>query len=451
MFGSDITSQSDILPETYRRAAKVNGVTYLSYGAVKCVGGKGGGAMGINGFESAVYTTNGTTAGTVKLKSWSTSATSSGTSSYLPVGSLCLFLQWNGSSLALWKTTGTSKNTTIVKSFTAFRSTPVSTGAWYVFVADDGVSGLEPWCSNGTTAGTQRIADLYPGATGSTPNYLTILGSAVYFTATTATGVKLYQCTLPNTVSEISLNGAADPKWLTAMNGKLYFSAADETAGRELWVYDPANPSAGAYMVADIYPGTGSGDPNYGEPGGMNMSSNDPYLTVKGNTLYFAARNNVNDRYTLWSSDETAGGTQEVLLFRLQNLERPNSITAVGNKLYLLGYDATKGNCLYVFDPLGTPKRPAMRTNTAGFGLAQNYPNPFNPSTLISYMLPEAADVSIRVYDLHGRQVAHLVQGLRSAGTHEVVFDASSLSGGTYLYRLEADGTVLSRHMTLLK
>lgn len=83
--------------------------------------------------------------------------------------------------------------------------------------------------------------------------------------------------------------------------------------------------------------------------------------------------------------------------------------------------------------------------------LAANYPNPFNPATTIGYTLNQATEVRLTVYDLLGRHVATLAQGLQPAGRYEVPFDASQLSSGVYLYRLEAAGQRLTRSMLLVK
>ena len=64
------------------------------------------------------------------------------------------------------------------------------------------------------------------------------------------------------------------------------------------------------------------------------------------------------------------------------------------------------------------------------FKLAQNYPNPFKPSTTISYSLPELAEVTIKVYNIHGQLVSTLVNGTKSAGQHNVQFNASSQASG---------------------
>ncbi|MTI87649.1 MAG: T9SS type A sorting domain-containing protein [Balneolaceae bacterium] len=83
--------------------------------------------------------------------------------------------------------------------------------------------------------------------------------------------------------------------------------------------------------------------------------------------------------------------------------------------------------------------------------LNQNYPNPFNPSTVIRYSLAQAAMVQLEVFDTSGRKVATLVHRHKAAGEHTVTFDASKLSSGIYLYKLNANGHQISRKMTLVK
>ncbi len=74
----------------------------------------------------------------------------------------------------------------------------------------------------------------------------------------------------------------------------------------------------------------------------------------------------------------------------------------------------------------------------AEFSLKQNYPNPFNPSTKISFSLPSDSKVSLNVFNILGQQVASLINGNISAGDKEITFDASKLTSGIYLYRLDA-------------
>lgn len=86
-----------------------------------------------------------------------------------------------------------------------------------------------------------------------------------------------------------------------------------------------------------------------------------------------------------------------------------------------------------------------------GYELDQNYPNPFNPTTNINYSIDQAGAVSIKVYDMTGREVATLVNERMSAGSHQVQFDASNLSSGVYLYSMQANGVRLTNKMTLIK
>jgi len=86
-----------------------------------------------------------------------------------------------------------------------------------------------------------------------------------------------------------------------------------------------------------------------------------------------------------------------------------------------------------------------------GFGLYAPYPNPFNPTTVLSYQLPVASHVNLRIYDTVGRLVVTLVDGMREAGTHEVTFDGSKLASGVYLYKLIARNFMVTEKMILMK
>ena len=85
------------------------------------------------------------------------------------------------------------------------------------------------------------------------------------------------------------------------------------------------------------------------------------------------------------------------------------------------------------------------------FSLRQNYPNPFNPSTVISYELPIGVFVSLRVYDILGREVKSLVKERQAPGIHSVTFNASSLSSGIYFYKLDAGVYHDTKKLLLLK
>jgi hypothetical protein len=90
----------------------------------------------------------------------------------------------------------------------------------------------------------------------------------------------------------------------------------------------------------------------------------------------------------------------------------------------------------------------------ANFSLSQNYPNPFNSTTIIEYQVPNAGTqnfVSIRVYDLLGREIAILANELKPAGSYIIQWNASFLPSGIYFYRLSAGKFTETKKLVLLK
>lgn len=87
----------------------------------------------------------------------------------------------------------------------------------------------------------------------------------------------------------------------------------------------------------------------------------------------------------------------------------------------------------------------------SGFKLYNNYPNPFNPTTQIRYEIGQTSDVSIKVYDVLGRQVQTLIDSRQNPGSYTLSFDASALSSGIYFYRIQAGSFVDVKQMTLIK
>ncbi len=85
------------------------------------------------------------------------------------------------------------------------------------------------------------------------------------------------------------------------------------------------------------------------------------------------------------------------------------------------------------------------------FNLTQNYPNPFNPSTTIKYSIPNAGNVSIKIYDILGREIATLINEEKTSGEYEVEFNGSNLTSEIYFYQLKTGSFVETKKMILLK
>jgi hypothetical protein len=95
-----------------------------------------------------------------------------------------------------------------------------------------------------------------------------------------------------------------------------------------------------------------------------------------------------------------------------------------------------------VFDQSAVPLQPS---------LLQNYPNPFNPTTNFGFRVSSLEFVSLRIFDVLGREVATLVNEVRQAGTYTVRWDASSQPSGVYFYQMRAGGFVETRKLVLTK
>jgi len=130
---------------------------------------------------------------------------------------------------------------------------------------------------------------------------------------------------------------------------------------------------------------------------------------------------------------------------------QPNGITASpdGTKLYIHSIGAK--NFLRVITLSQATGSELGDELASSVTLAQNYPNPFNPSTNIQFDIDTSQQVRLSVFDMMGREVAILVNGVMPAGEHSARFEAGNLPGGAYLYRLSLGTHVESRIMTLVK
>lgn len=116
------------------------------------------------------------------------------------------------------------------------------------------------------------------------------------------------------------------------------------------------------------------------------------------------------------------------------------------NRSDFIVIDDTYGVYIALVDPALAKLLPEQKDGTTNldeiseFRVAQNYPNPFNPSTKISYQVPEQSNVSVKVYNFLGQEVATLVNQTKQKGSYEATFEASGLSSGFYIARIKAIG-----------
>ncbi|MCL6493882.1 MAG: T9SS type A sorting domain-containing protein [Ignavibacterium sp.] len=200
--------------------------------------------------------------------------------------------------------------------------------------------------------------------------------------------------------------------------------------------------------------------PQLNAQGELDTADNGAGTTYYWRDLYHAFST---DGGNTWNYGGTFPGMSntlsEVFGHAAQHLQQVNPTTYRAHIIYLADrttgvgpFDSqlTDNDLIYTtFDITVTSADPTPVAST--FELAQNYPNPFNPSTNIKYSIAERSNVTIKVYDMLGSEVATLVNQVQDAGTHNVVFNASNLASGMYVYTITAGNFTASKKMMLLK
>jgi ELWxxDGT repeat protein len=230
-----------------------------------------------------LWASDGTSAGTFLVRDiWPGSSTGIGiTQGFNVIGGVAFFGANDGvAGSELWRTDGTSGGTFLVRdinpgaggSVPTFPTVlPVALDGVHYFVASDGTSGHELWRSDGTDPGTVRVRDINPGAGDGFINVGTgrfqVQGSTLIFPATDgSSGTEPWQSdgSEPGTqrVADVfpgATGGMSSTSWMSAAGGRILFSATDPTAGSELWQTDGS--TTGTFRVADIAPGAPSSTP----------------------------------------------------------------------------------------------------------------------------------------------------------------------------------------------
>ncbi|MBI2418087.1 MAG: T9SS type A sorting domain-containing protein [Ignavibacteriales bacterium] len=182
--------------------------------------------------------------------------------------------------------------------------------------------------------------------------------------------------------------------------------------------------------------------PSYFSGDGVVAGNQD--LRVAYSTDNRATWTTLHDNYP----DTTKIGTDPFRYYYSDTLANAHFLTISQNALYFALARLT-GTTTNTLDPGNSIERGELSAVT--FNLEQNYPNPFNPATKISYNLPNADFVNLKIYDIVGNEVATLLSGYQSAGHYTYSFNASSLTSGVYFYTLKTSRFSETKKMLLTK
>ncbi|MCB0298563.1 MAG: T9SS type A sorting domain-containing protein, partial [Calditrichaeota bacterium] len=162
------------------------------------------------------------------------------------------------------------------------------------------------------------------------------------------------------------------------------------------------------------------------------------YATAyQGNRIYRIKSDGTEQ--VVFAGTGNAGTTDGDLLSASFNAPNGIAASATGDTLFVSDFDSRSLRMITGVNATITAiDDVAQPVNT--FRLSQNYPNPFNPSTKIEFAIPKNGLVTLKVYDMLGRQVATLVNQNLNTGTYNYEFNGSNLSSGVYLYRLDVQG-----------
>ena len=146
-----------------------------------------------------------------------------------------------------------------------------------------------------------------------------------------------------------------------------------------------------------------------------------------------------------WSGNSTVAGTTQTGTVVHNHVDGSSGCTLTATSTA-----ATRPNICLVLNT-GVGVNPAGSTVPQVYSLSQNYPNPFNPTTKINFALPKQGLVTLKIYDILGREVRTLVNEIKTAGNYTVDFNASEFASGVYFYRLQSEGFTDIKKMMLVK
>jgi hypothetical protein len=274
---------------------------------------------------------------------------------------------------------------------------------------------------SGDASGTEGIFTMTGGSFSSVEGPL--------FYVTNSTGIIKITGVTTNIQSGVLINAGADQWGTTGSNG-----------GTVIFTADSENLSGN--ITCDSYSSVTATF--------QNSSTLKGYINTAALTLDASSTWNVTADSYLTSLTETGGTTSSAL----------TNITDNGYTIYYnksLSANSWLGGSTYTLSgggkltPATTTAVNESTTTPAAFALNQNYPNPFNPTTIISYQLPVSGFISLKVYDILGKEVSILTNGYKPAGKYTVTFNASGLASGIYIYKLNSGNYSSIKKMMVLK
>lgn len=184
------------------------------------------------------------------------------------------------------------------------------------------------------------------------------------------------------------------------------------------------------------------------------------FVSVEGLDVVLTGLTFTNES-TGWTTGTKSGAERKVQMFKTEDGGRTWSdvtdtqvidqdvivygISAYNNDLWVCGYSST------IYTNAIITSLENEYEGVSNFNLSQNYPNPFNPSTVIEFSLDKSSMVSLKVYDVIGREVATLVNGELNNGVYKYTFNALGLSSGIYFYTIKTNSDIETRKMILMK
>lgn len=246
--------------------------------------------------------------------------------------------------------------------------------------------------------------------------------------------------------SEYNYGGENDISGAIAVDDVLGIFAKYGVYFATIWPRNsPSQYISGAYQMYRNYDGANSAFGNYYVPSQTSDSVN---CSVYGSTTPGTNEIHlivINKNYnTSFIGNFQVSSSHQILSGKVWELNQSSPAIKVADTVGVISnnsfsYQIAPASVYHIVLQTSTTTNVAEKnTIPYKFALSQNYPNPFNPSTAIRYSLQSASQVTLKVYDILGREVVLLANGTQNAGAYTVKFDGSRFASGVYFYRLEA-------------